>query len=98
MDELGADRERDVEGDVELLVDGERKGLRHALKRAGEHDRGAELADPAREAERPAAPSPPDASGRATRKNVRAGPAPSVRAAPVSARSTDSNAEIAARM
>ena len=42
-------------------------------------------------------PRPPAASGSATRKNVRAGPAPSVRAAPVSDGSTASNAEIAAR-
>ena len=50
----------------------------------------------AKESAQPA-PRPPDASGSATRKNVRAGPAPSVRAAPVSAGSTASNAAIAAR-
>ena len=57
-DEHGADRERDVEVDVELLVDRQRERLRDALERAGEHDRRAELADPARERERPAGAEP----------------------------------------
>ena len=47
-DEHGADRERGVEVDVELLVDRERERLGHALQRAREHDRRAELAEPAR--------------------------------------------------
>ena len=51
-DEKRADRERDVEVDVELLVDRERERLRDALQRAGEHDRRAELAEPARERQR----------------------------------------------
>ena len=97
-DELGADRERDVEVDVELLVDRERECLRDALERAGEHDRRAELADARGRTRAPSrAPRPPAASGSATRKKVRAGPAPSVRAAPVSDGSTASKAEMAAR-
>ncbi len=51
-DQQRADRQRDVEVDVELLVDRERERLRDALQRAGEHDRRAELAEPAREGER----------------------------------------------
>ena len=51
-DQERADRERDVEVDVELLVDRERERLRDPLQRAGEHDRRAELAEPAREGER----------------------------------------------
>ena len=95
--EQGADRERRVEVDVELLVDGERERLRHALERAGEHDRRAELADPARERERRSRRrGRRPASGSATRQNVRAGPAPSVRAAAGSVGSTPSNAAIAA--
>ena len=41
-----------VEVEIELRVDRERQRLRHALEAAGEHDRGAELAEPARERER----------------------------------------------
>ena len=47
-----AEGQRDVEVEVELRVDGERQRLRHALQAAGEHDRRAELAEPARERER----------------------------------------------
>ena len=56
--EHGADREGDVEVDVELLVDRERERLGDALERAGEHDRRAELADPAGERERRAGAEP----------------------------------------
>ena len=45
-DEEGADRERDVEVDVELRVDRERKRLCHPLEASCEEDGGAELADP----------------------------------------------------
>ena len=45
-------RARDIEVHVELGIDGERERLRDAAQAAGEHDRGAELAEPARERER----------------------------------------------
>ena len=93
-DEFGADRERDLEVDVELLVDRERERLGHALERAGEHDRRPKLADSACERERPAAAEASSRERKRDRKNVRPGPAPSVRAAPVSEASTASKAEI----
>ena len=51
-DEHAAHRERRVEVRVELGVDRERQRLRHLLQAAGEHDRRAELAEPARERQR----------------------------------------------
>ena len=43
---------------LELVVDRERQRLRPALEAAGEHDRRAELAEPAREADRLAGGEP----------------------------------------
>ena len=98
-DEPGADREGRVEVDVELLVDREGERLGDALQRAGEHDRGAELADAAGERQRRAGGRARSArAGSATRPNVRAGPAPSVRAASVSVESTSPNAATPVRM
>ena len=87
-----------VEVDVELLVDRERERLRDALERAGEHDRGAELAEPSREGERSAGAEPAARERKHRRAGRRVlGPAPSVRAAAGSVGSTASNAEIAVR-
>ena len=96
-DQRGADRERRVEIDVELLVDRERERLGDALQRAGEHDRRAELAEPAREDRAAPAPSPPAASGSAMRANVRAGPGAEGPRGGGSVGSTASNAAIAVR-
>ena len=79
--EQDADRERDVEVRVELLVDAEREGLRLAAHVAGEDDRRPELPDAAGEREHPPGEQPPAASGSEMRTNVRAGEEPSVRAA-----------------
>ena len=51
-DEQCADRQGEVEVDLELGVDRQRQRLRDALEAAGEHDRRAELPDPAGEGER----------------------------------------------
>src|SRR5205085_10926691 len=45
-DEERADRQRGIEVDLELGVDGERESLRDPLEAAGEEQRGPELAQP----------------------------------------------------
>ena len=78
QDEHAAHRERRVEVPVELGVDRERQRLGDALQAAGEHDRGAELAEPAREREREPGDQPAarerqdDAEERARRARRRA--------------------------
>ena len=78
--EQGADREGDVEVLVELRVDRERQRLGDALQAAGEHDRRAELAEPAREARASSRRrGRPRRAGARRAGTSRAGPAPSVR-------------------
>ena len=91
-------RERAVEVGAEAVVDRERDGLGDALERAGEHQRGAELAERAAQRER-ARRRPGRASrpGSSPAQKPRASEAPSVRDASSSVRSTDANAAIAWR-
>ena len=47
--EQGTDGERNVETELEVLIDQQRQRLRNCAQVAGKHDGGAELADAARE-------------------------------------------------
>ena len=98
-DQQGADREREVEVEVERLVDRQRERLGDAAQAAGEHERRAELADPAGEGEGSARRRARLRRAAARRaRTSRAGPAPRVRAAWVSAGRLLSKAAMAERM
>ena len=96
-DEQRADRERDVEVVVELGVDGERQRLGDPRRLPANMIVAPNSPRPRANASAAPAARPPRASGSAMRKNVRAGPAPSVREASTRFGSTASNAAIAWR-